>query len=71
MSDYFEHVLHLPLASTFGTHSGRLLKVMLDGSNAMWGLWLGFLPRALRLARRAVRAAAAVAVPQLAARRGC
>ena len=42
MSDFFEHVLHLPLGFHIGTHSGRLLKVMLDGSNAMWGLWLSF-----------------------------
>ncbi|MBL8587929.1 MAG: glucan ABC transporter ATP-binding protein/ permease [Methylobacteriaceae bacterium] len=42
MSEYFEHVLHLPLGFHIGTHSGRLLKVMLDGTNAMWGLWLSF-----------------------------
>ncbi|MBK9081523.1 MAG: glucan ABC transporter ATP-binding protein/ permease [Rhizobiales bacterium] len=42
MSDYFEHVLHLPMGFHTGMHSGRLLKVMLDGTNAMWGLWLSF-----------------------------
>jgi ATP-binding cassette subfamily B protein len=42
MADYFDHVLHLPLAFHTSTHSGRLLKVMLEGTNAMWGLWLSF-----------------------------
>jgi ATP-binding cassette subfamily B protein len=42
MADYFDHVLHLPLAFHTQSHSGRLLKVMLEGTNAMWGLWLGF-----------------------------
>jgi len=43
MSRYFEHVLTLPLSFHAGTHSGRTLKVMLDGSSAMFWLWLGFL----------------------------
>ena len=42
MSNYFEHVLTLPLSFHTGTHSGRTLKVMLDGSNGMAWLWLGF-----------------------------
>src|SRR5918993_5852372 len=42
MSNYFEHVLELPLAFHTSTHSGRVLKVMLEGSNAMSWLWLGF-----------------------------
>ncbi len=42
MAEYFDHVLHLPLAFHTQSHSGRLLKVMLEGTNAMWGLWLGF-----------------------------
>ncbi len=25
-----------------GTHSGRLMKVMLQGTDALWGMWLGF-----------------------------
>src|SRR5690606_5537975 len=25
-----------------GTHSGRLMKVMLQGTDALWRLWLGF-----------------------------
>lgn len=43
MSGYFEHVLTLPLSFHTGTHSGRTLKVMLDGAAGMFWLWLGFL----------------------------
>jgi ATP-binding cassette subfamily B protein len=39
---YFEHVLQLPLSYHGNTHSGRLMKVMLQGTDALWGLWLGF-----------------------------
>jgi ATP-binding cassette subfamily B protein len=42
MSGYFQHVLDLPLAFHSQTHSGRVLKVMLEGSNGMAWLWLGF-----------------------------
>jgi len=42
MARYFEHVLHLPLSFHTSIHSGRLLKVMLDGVNGMWSLWLSF-----------------------------
>lgn len=42
LSDYFEHVLQLPLAFHTGIHSGRLMKVMLNGTDALWRLWLGF-----------------------------
>jgi ATP-binding cassette subfamily B protein len=42
MANYFEHVLELPLAFHTATHSGRVLKVMLEGSNGMSWLWLGF-----------------------------
>lgn len=42
ITDYFEHVLHLPLAYHGGTHSGRLMKVMLQGADALWGTWLTF-----------------------------
>src|SRR5215213_8263737 len=42
MANYFEHVLELPLAFHTSTHSGRVLKVMLEGSNGMSWLWLGF-----------------------------
>jgi ATP-binding cassette, subfamily B, beta-glucan exporter len=43
MARYFEHVLTLPLSFHTGTHSGRTLKVMLEGANGMAWLWLGFL----------------------------
>ena len=42
MAKYFEHALTLPLAYHTQTHSGRVLKVMLEGTNAMWALWLSF-----------------------------
>lgn len=42
MALYFEHVLHLPLSFHGQTHSGRLLKVMLEGASGMFGLWLSF-----------------------------
>ncbi len=42
VTQYFEHVLHLPLAYHTGTHSGRLMKVMLQGADSLWGLWLSF-----------------------------
>jgi glucan exporter ATP-binding protein len=42
MTSYFEHVLQLPLSFHGGIHSGRLMKVMLTGTNALWGLWLAF-----------------------------
>ncbi|WP_407519461.1 glucan ABC transporter ATP-binding protein/ permease [Methylobacterium oryzisoli] len=42
MANYFEHVLDLPLAFHSANHSGRVLKAMLEGSNGMAWLWLGF-----------------------------
>jgi ATP-binding cassette, subfamily B, beta-glucan exporter len=42
LTDFFEHVLQLPLAYHNASHSGRLMKVMLTGTNALWGLWLWF-----------------------------
>jgi ATP-binding cassette, subfamily B, beta-glucan exporter len=39
---YFEHVLQLPLSFHTGTHSGRLMKVMITGTNTLWALWLSF-----------------------------
>ena len=38
----FEHIMQLPLAFHTGTHSGRLMKVMLQGTDALWRLWLSF-----------------------------
>src|SRR5450631_4862048 len=42
LTGYFEHVLQLPLSYHGNTHSGRLMKVMLQGTDALWGLWIGF-----------------------------
>ena len=42
LTEFFEHVLQLPLSFHGGTHSGRLMKVMLSGTDTLWGLWLGF-----------------------------
>ena len=40
MNRYFQHVLSLPLSFHGDTHSGRLMKVMLGGSDALFGTWL-------------------------------
>ena len=42
LTDYFEHIMQLPLTFHTGTHSGRLMKVMLQGTDALWRLWLSF-----------------------------
>ena len=42
MGAYFEHVLHLPLSFHTASHSGRLLKGMLDGAAGMASIWLSF-----------------------------
>jgi ATP-binding cassette subfamily B protein len=42
LTEYFEHVLDLPLSFHGETHSGRLMKVMLTGTDTLWDLWLGF-----------------------------
>ncbi|MDP9097279.1 MAG: glucan ABC transporter ATP-binding protein/ permease [Pseudomonadota bacterium] len=42
MSRYFSHVLSLPLSFHGDIHSGRLMKVMLGGSDALFGVWLSF-----------------------------
>jgi glucan exporter ATP-binding protein len=42
LTGYFEHVLQLPLAFHGETHSGRLLKVMLQGTDSLWNLWIAF-----------------------------
>jgi len=42
LTDYFEHIMQLPLTFHTGTHSGRLMKVMLNGTDSLWRLWLGF-----------------------------
>ena len=42
LTEFFEHVLQLPLSFHGATHSGRLMTVMLTGTDTLWGLWLGF-----------------------------
>ena len=42
MADFFDHMLELPLSFHSATHSGRLLKVMLEGASGMAGIWLAF-----------------------------
>src|SRR6266851_560840 len=42
LASYFEHVMQLPLAFHGGSHSGRLMKVMLSGTDSLWSLWLDF-----------------------------
>ncbi|MGI4945548.1 MAG: glucan ABC transporter ATP-binding protein/ permease [Janthinobacterium lividum] len=42
MNRYFGHVLSLPLSFHGDIHSGRLMKVMLGGSDSLFGLWLTF-----------------------------
>ncbi len=42
MAAYFDHVLHLPYSFHTNIHSGRLLKIMLEGTTSLWGLWLSF-----------------------------
>jgi ATP-binding cassette subfamily B protein len=42
LTNYFEHIMQLPLTFHTGTHSGRLMKVMLQGTDALWRLWVGF-----------------------------
>jgi ATP-binding cassette, subfamily B, beta-glucan exporter len=42
LTDYFEHIMQLPLTFHSGTHSGTLMKTMLSGTDGLWRLWLGF-----------------------------
>ncbi len=42
LRDYFEHVLQLSAQHRETQHSGRLMKIMLQGTDALWSLWLGF-----------------------------
>src|SRR5205085_5039395 len=42
LTEYFEHILQLPLSYHGGMHSGRLMKVMLTGTDSLWALWLAF-----------------------------
>ena len=67
MTDYFEHILQLPLSFHGGIHSGRLMKVMLTGTGFAVVAVARILPRAYGRVRFAAGAAAAVARPELAA----
>jgi ATP-binding cassette, subfamily B, beta-glucan exporter len=42
LTSFFEHVLQLPQRFHHGAHSGRLLKIMLAGTDVLWALWLDF-----------------------------
>src|SRR4051812_25567958 len=42
LTGYFEHIIQLPLTFHAGTHSGRLMKIMLAGTDALWRVWLSF-----------------------------
>ena len=42
LASYFEHVLSLPVAFHAGTHSATLLKIMLQGGDNLFGMWLSF-----------------------------
>jgi glucan exporter ATP-binding protein len=42
MGRYFQHVLALPLSFHGGTHSGRLIKGMLTGTDGLFATWLVF-----------------------------
>lgn len=42
LASYFDHILQLPLTYHTGVHSGRLMKVMLQGTDALWRIWLSF-----------------------------
>ena len=42
MASYFEHVLSLHQAFHTQSHSGRLMKIMLEGSNGLGGMTLSF-----------------------------
>src|SRR5258708_3081912 len=44
LTNYFEHIMQLPLTFHTGTHSGRLMKVMLNGTDSLWRLLLRFFP---------------------------
>src|ERR1700748_575242 len=41
LTSYFEHIMQLPVTFHSGTHSGRLMKVMLNGTDALWRLGVG------------------------------
>jgi ATP-binding cassette subfamily B protein len=42
LTSFFEHVLQLPISFHGGAHSGRLMKVMLSGTDSLWSIWVEF-----------------------------
>ena len=42
MAEFFDHILELPQSFHTETHSGRLLKIMLEGASGMSWIWLSF-----------------------------
>jgi ATP-binding cassette subfamily B protein len=42
MGEFFAHVLGLPLSFHGEAHSGQMMKIMLSGADALFGLWLTF-----------------------------
>src|SRR5262245_25608531 len=42
LSSYFEHVLQLPLSFHGSAHSGRLMKVLIAGTDELWMIWVDF-----------------------------
>ncbi|MET0230774.1 MAG: glucan ABC transporter ATP-binding protein/ permease [Rhodanobacteraceae bacterium] len=42
IAQFFEHAIALPLAFHGEHHTGRLLRIMHNGSSNLFGLWLGF-----------------------------
>src|SRR5262249_53510142 len=68
LTDFFDHVLQLPLTFHGESHSGRLMKVMLAGTDALWMLWLDLFPRFVRSGRFPRGAAAVRALHELDAR---
>jgi len=42
LASYYEHVLQLPISFHGGSHSGRLMKVMLSGTDSLWSTWVEF-----------------------------
>ena len=63
----FRTLLQLPLAYHGETHSGRLMKIMLQGADTLWSLLARVLPRTSRGLCLSVHPCAAVAHHQLAA----
>src|SRR4029078_4088467 len=55
LTEFYEHVLQLPLSFHGSTHSGRLMKVMLTGTDTLWALWRGFFREDLRAPTRCGR----------------